>query len=197
MARLLQLSAFMQTLEGFRVAVLATDGVEESELQSPVDALRKAGASVDIIAPGDVKEIQGFKHHDKSSSIPVSKKLKDAKPDDYDAVLLPGGALNADHLRIDKDAQRFVKANEENGKPLAVICHGSWILASTGLAKGRKITSYHTIQDDLKNAGADWVEQQVVVDRNWVSSRKPADLPAFNRAMIELFSKSAQGKKAA
>ena len=170
-----------------RAAVFATDGFEESELTEPVKALRNAGILVDIISskPG---KIQGFKHHDKSVQVNVDRTLDQADPGDYDVLMLPGGALNADAARIDPQVQKFVRSFDEAGKPLAVICHAPWLLVSSGLVRGRTLTSYKTIQDDIRNAGGNWVDQEVVVDRNWVTSRKPADLPAFNREMLKLIS---------
>jgi protease I len=124
--------------------------------------------------------------------VKVDQTLDNVKPDDFDAVLLPGGAMNADALRMEKKAQEFVQKIDKAGKPIAVICHGPWLLVSAGLLKGRQMTSYFTIQDDLKNAGAKWTDQAVVHDKNWVSSRKPDDIPQFNKAMIDLFAQSGQ-----
>jgi protease I len=171
-------------LSGKKVAVIATDYFEEAELTEPVKALRDAGAQVDIIAP-KAGEIKALKHVDPGQSIKVDKTLDEANPDDYDALLLPGGAVNADHLRTEKKARNFViKMMDEMNKPTAVICHAPWMLVSAGLARGKKLTSYFTIQDDMRNAGADWVDQEVVVDGNLITSRKPDDIPAFNRALI-------------
>lgn len=173
------------SLSNKRVAVLATDGFEESELTSPCQALRGEGAHVDVISlkPG---EIQAFKHHDKSIMVKVDRLLKDVIPSDYDALVLPGGALNADALRMNEDVQAFVRTFFESGKPLAVICHAPWILISAGVAKGLSLTSYHSIQDDLKNAGAEWLDSEVVIEENVITSRQPSDLPAFNRETIRL-----------
>jgi len=176
----------MAQLSRLRVAVLATDGFEEVELTEPVQALRDAGAHVEVVAPHAGK-IQGFHHADKSQTVAVDHTLAEVKPDQYDAVVLPGGALNADALRVVSDAQIFVQRMQDAGKPIAVICHGPWLLISAGLVRGRKLTSYHTIQDDVRNAGGHWIDQEVVRDDNWVSSRQPSDLPAFNKAMLELF----------
>jgi protease I len=173
-------------LNGLRVAILATDGFEQIELTAPRKALEEAGAETAVIAPSSGK-IQGMKHHDKAEKVDVDLTLSKAKPQDFDAVLLPGGALNADALRVEKTAQQFVAAMEKAGKPIAVICHGPWLLASAGLVKGHTLTSYHTIQDDIRNAGGQWVDEEVVHDQNWVSSRQPSDIPAFNREMISLF----------
>lgn len=172
------------SLSGKKVAVLATDYFEEVELTEPVKALKEAGAQVDIIAP-KTGEIQGLNHVDKGKAIKVDKTLDEAKPEDYDALVLPGGAVNADHLRMEKKARDFVtKIMDELGKPTAVICHAPWMLASACLARGKKLTSYFTIQDDMRNAGADWSDEEVVVDGNLITSRKPDDIPAFNKALI-------------
>ena len=175
-----------QNLNGLRVAILATQNFEESELTEPRKALDQAGAKTEIISikPG---KIQAVRHDQKTIQVDVDLPLEQAHPDNYDAVLLPGGAMNADHLRVEKRAQEFVRAIDKAGKPIAAICHGPWLLVSAGLVKGRKMTSFHTIQDDLRNAGALWEDSEVVRDRNWVSSRKPDDIPTFNREMISLF----------
>jgi protease I len=182
----------MPELENYRVAIVATDGVEEVELVKPRDALDRAGAITEVIAPRP-GEIQAFNHHDKSSRLKVDRTLDQASPGEYDAVLLPGGALNADEIRVDERLKRFLRAMQEASKPFAVICHAPWELISAGLARGRRLTSYHTIQDDLRNAGAQWEDREVVVDDNLVTSRKPDDIPAFTREMIKLFSRSPAG----
>jgi protease I len=176
----------MPDLNDFRVAILATDGIEESELTEPRRALEEAGARTDVVAPRG-GEIQAFRHHDKSIKVKVDRTLGEVKPEEYDAVLLPGGALNADALRVVPESKRFLRAMWEQGRPFAVICHAPWALVSAGLAEGRRLTSFHTIQDDLKNAGADWVDQEVVVDGKLVTSRQPSDIPAFNREMVRVF----------
>ena len=176
-------------LSDFRAAVLATDGFEEVELTEPVKALRDAGAQVTIVSL-KAGEIQGFKHDTKSRTVKVDRTIDDVRPDEFDGVELPGGALNADALRMVPRVQEFLQAMNEAGKPFAVICHAPWELVSAGLVSGRTLTSYHTIQDDIRHAGGKWVDQEVVQDENWVSSRQPSDLPAFNRAMIELFAHS-------
>lgn len=178
----------MRELTGFRVAVLATDGVEEIELTEPVRALRDAGADVDVLSLKS-GEIQGFRHLDKAGRIAVTRTLDAARSADYEALLLPGGALNADQLRAEPKVLEFVQQLDRDGKPIAAICHAPWILISAGLVEGRMMTSYHTIKDDLRNAGASWADQQAVLDRNWVTSRSPKDIPAFNREMIKLFSR--------
>lgn len=171
-------------LSGKKVAVLATDFFEEPELTEPVKALKDAGAEVEIIAPKP-GEIKGLQHVDPGQSVKVDKTLDEASPDDYDALVLPGGAVNADRLRMDKKARDFVvKMMDELGKPTAVICHAPWLLASAGLARGKKLTSFFTIQDDMRNAGADWTDEEVVVDGNLITSRNPDDIPAFNQALI-------------
>jgi len=173
-------------LNKLRVAVLATDGFEESELAEPVKALREAGAKVDIIAPKPGR-IQAFRHHDKSITVPVDRTLGDTKPDSYDALLLPGGALNADSLRVEPGARSFIREISAAGKPIAAICHAPWELISAGVIRGRTVTSYRTIEDDIRNAGAHWVDREVVIDENLITSRQPSDLPAFNREMIRAF----------
>jgi protease I len=175
-----------QKLNGLRVAILATDGFEQVELIEPRKALQDAGAKATVIAPKSGK-IQGMKHDEKADKVDVDVTLDIAKAANFDAMLLPGGALNADALRVEKGAQAFAKQMEEAGKPIAVICHGPWLLASAGLVKGHTLTSYHTIQDDIRNAGGQWVDDEVVHDQNWVSSRQLSDIPAFNREMISLF----------
>ncbi len=176
-----------KNLQGMRVAILATDGVEDAELKDPRKALDNAGAKTTLIAPKAGK-IQSVNHSDKASQYNVDETLDQVRADQFDAVLLPGGALNADTLRVHPRAQEFVREMNQSGKPMAMICHAPWLLVSAGLVKGRSMTSYHTIQDDLRNAGAKWQDEEVVQDKNWVSSRQPSDIPAFNHAMIELFS---------
>jgi protease I len=176
-----------QQLNGLRVAILATNGFEEAELIEPRKALDAAGARTMVIAPESGK-IQGMKHDEKSQTVTVDSTFDQVKAADFDAVLLPGGALNADALRVEQGALKFVQEMDRQKKPIAFICHAPWLLVSAGLAKGRTVTSYHTIQDDLRNAGAKWLDKEVVRDGNWVSSRQPTDIPAFNREMISLFS---------
>lgn len=178
----------MAQLSGTRVAVIATDGFEQSELTEPVKALQEAGAQVDVIS-NKAGEIKGMQHDKPGVSIQVDHTLNSVRPDDYDALHLPGGAMNADAIRMVPELQQFLRAFQSAGKPMAAICHAPWELISAGLAKGRKLTSYHTIQDDLRNAGAHWVDQEVVVDGNWVTSRQPSDLPAFDREMVKLFAR--------
>lgn len=176
-------------LSGKRVAILVTDDFEQAELAEPKKALELAGATTQIIAP-ESGQVQGMNHDSRANSFPVDMTLDQANPMDFDAVMLPGGALNADALRVQPKAQAFVRTMDNQGKPLAVICHAPWLLVSANLVKGRTLTSYHTIRDDVRNAGGNWVDQELVRDRNWVSSRSPRDLPAFNRGMIDLFAGS-------
>jgi protease I len=176
-------------LKDFRVAVIASDGFEEAELIEPVKALRNVGAQVDVISL-KTGEIQGFQHLDQAGRVKVDKTIDQVQASDYDGLLLPGGANNADFLRAEAGVLEFVKAFDEAKKPIAAICHAPWILISAGILEERILTSYHTIADDLKNAGAHYVDQQVVVDRNLVTSRQPQDIAAFNREMIKLFGKS-------
>jgi protease I len=180
----------MSELSGFRVAVLATDGFEEPELTEPVKALREAGARVTIVSPKP-GEIQGVRRDiDKTIKVKVDRAFKDVSAAEFDGVLLPGGALNADAMRMVPEVQAFLREMQDAGKAFAVICHAPWELVSAGLVRGRTLTSYHTIQDDIRNAGGHWVDRDVVEEGNWVSSRQPSDLPAFNRALLRLFSRS-------
>ena len=173
-------------LEGMRVAIVVTDDFEQIELTAPRRALRDSGAEALIVAP-KTGQLQGMNHDEKADLFDVDLVLKDTDPEDFDALMLPGGVINADQLRIVPEAQVFARKIDQAGKPIAVICHGPWLLVSARLVCGRRMTSYHTIQDDLRNAGAQWEDLEVVRDRNWVSSRQPADIPAFNREMLTLF----------
>jgi protease I len=184
-----------KNLQGLRVAILATDGVEDAELKDPRKALDDAGAKTTLIAPKAGK-IYSMNHHDKAAQYNVDQTLDQVRAEQFDAVLLPGGALNADTIRVHPRAQEFVREMNQAGKPIAFICHAPWLLVSAGLAKGRSMTSYHTIQDDVRNAGGKWQDEEVVQDKNWVSSRQPSDILAFNRAMIELFSEKRTGTQA-
>ncbi|KAF1047302.1 type 1 glutamine amidotransferase domain-containing protein [Xylophilus sp.] len=181
-----QLQETAQRLDGKTVAILVTDGFEQVELTGPKAALEEAGARTVIVAP-KAGQVQGFNHVDKADRFDVAQTLDDVRAADFDALLLPGGVVNADALRTDAKAQAFAKAIDGAGKPIAVICHGGWLLVSAGLVAGRTLTSWPSLQDDLRNAGANWVDQEVVSDRNWTSSRKPDDIPAFNRAAIAAF----------
>ena len=173
-------------LKGCTVAVLATDGVEQVELTRPVEALREAGAEVKIVSP-KAGTIQGWNHHDKGDPIPVDLPLDQADPARFDALLLPGGVINPDQLRMIPEAVRFVRHFVETDKPIAAICHGPWTLIDAGGVNGRRMTSWPSLRTDLHNAGAEWVDQEVVADRGLVTSRRPDDLPAFCRKMIEEF----------
>jgi protease I len=175
-------------LEGKRIAILATDGVEESELVKPREALDAAGAETVLVSPKK-ENIQAFKHHDKAHRLEVDLALAEADASAFDALLLPGGALNPDSLRTDPKAIAFVQAFARAGKAIAAICHGPWLLVEAGLVSGRTVTSWPSIQTDLKNAGANWVDQEVVVDGGLITSRKPADIPAFARTAIEEFAR--------
>jgi len=181
-------------LSGLKVAAITTDGVEQVELLEPKKALEEAGAQVLVVAPKAGK-VQGFKHHDKADQIPVDLTLDQADPADFDAVLLPGGVINADALRMEKKAQEIVRQIDRRGNPIAVICHGPWLLISAGLTRGHIMTSWPTLQDDIRNSGAGWEDREVIRDRNWVSSRKPDDIPAFNREVIKLFSEAVQKQR--
>jgi protease I len=171
-------------LEGKKVAVLATDGFEQVELEKPVAALRAVGAQVEVIAPKD-GEIQGFNHHDKGDKVRVDRALASASPRDYDAIVLPGGVINPDALRLEDEAIAFIRAFAEADKPIAAICHGPWTLINAEAVQGRRMTSWPSLEADLRNAGADWVDEEVVVDKGLVTSRNPDDLPAFCAKMIE------------
>lgn len=179
----------MGELQGMRVAILAVDGFEEVELTEPKKALEKAGARVDVISE-EIGEIQGFKHHDKTGKVRVDQTIANARPDDYDALMLPGGALNADSARANEHFRHFLREMDRAGKPIAAICHAPWELISAGLVQGRKLTSWPTIQDDIRNAGGRWEDREVVVDQNWITSRGPNDLPAFNREMVARFAQA-------
>ncbi len=173
-------------LTGFRVAILATDLFEESELIEPRKALVEEGAITTVIAPHG-GEIQAVQHDKKTHKIKVDQTLTDADPEQFDALLIPGGAKNVAALRNERLAQEFAHHFDQTRRPIAVICHGGWLLASAHLVKGRHMTSYPAIQDDLRKAGAFWTDREVVLDGNWVSSRKPSDIPHFNQAMLNLF----------
>jgi protease I len=175
----------MADITGRRIAVLATDGFEQVELTEPAKALRSAGARVDIIAPKGGK-IQGMNHHDKGDSISVDLALADADPADYDALLLPGGVVNPDSLRVEEAAVTFVQAFVKADKPIAAICHGPWTLINAGGVNGKQMTSWPSLRQDLVNAGATWSDQAVVKDHNLVTSRKPDDIAQFNQAVIEM-----------
>lgn len=173
-------------LEGKTIAVLATDGFEQVELDKPVEALKAAGAEVHIVAP-EAGEIQGFNHHDKGDKVKVDRTLSDVSASDYDGLVLPGGVINPDALRLEDAAIGFIRAFTDAAKPVAAICHGPWPLINAGAVEGRKLTSWPSLEADLTNAGAQWVDEEVVVDNGLVTSRNPDDLPAFCSKMIEEF----------
>jgi protease I len=168
-----------------RILIIATDGFEQSELQEPKRLLETWGATVTVIAPGDASQIRGWKGKDWGESVAVDQALAAAKPDTYHALVLPGGVINPDKLRIDTQAVDFIKAFGAAGKPVAAICHGPWLLVESGLAKGRAVTSWPSLKTDLTNAGAQWRDAEVVVDGNLITSRKPDDIPAFADAVAK------------
>jgi protease I len=176
----------MPNLNGRRIAVLATDGVEQIELTSPVRALRDAGAEVSVVSPKK-DAIQGMNHDKAGEMIHVDKDLSEARTDQFDGLLLPGGVANPDKLRLVPEAVQFVKGFVAKGKPIAAICHGPWTLIDAGGVIGKRVTSWPSLKTDLANAGAEWSDEPVVRDGRLVTSRKPDDLPRFNAAVIELF----------
>jgi len=175
-----------QKLKGKKVAILAADMFERVELEEPRKAIEAAGAKTEIVSIHDGK-IQGFDHFEPANTVKVDKTVEEVSADDYDALLVPGGVGNPDQLRGDENAVRFVRDFVESKKPLAVICHGPWVLVEAGVVRGLTLTSWPTLQTDIRNAGGTWVDQEVVVDSGIVTSRKPDDIPAFNKKMIEEF----------
>jgi len=175
-------------LKGMKIAILVEDGFEQVELTEPRKALDQAGAQTQIVSPKD-KQVRGWKFKEWGDEMPVDVPLDRARADDFDALLLPGGVINPDKLRMQPKAVEFVKSFFDAGKPVAAICHGPWSVIEAGAARGRRIASWPSIKTDLRNAGAEWVDQEVVVDENLVTSRKPDDIPGFNREMINLFSR--------
>jgi protease I len=173
-------------LRGKRIAILVTDGFEQSELMEPRKALDDAGATTQVVSPADGK-VKGWNHKQWGHEVPVDVALKSAKPEDYAALLLPGGVMNPDQLRMNPQAVEFVKHFVEAGKPIAAICHGPWTLLEAGTVHGRTMTSWPSLKTDLRNAGANWVDREVVTDGTIVTSRKPDDIPAFNREMLRVF----------
>lgn len=173
-------------LEGKRVAFLATDMVEQVELTEPWKAVRDEGARVELISLEEGK-IQGFNHYDKGDEFAVDRTVEEASASDYDALVIPGGVGNPDTMRGDENAVQFVRDFFEQGKPVGVICHGPWMLVEAGVVRGRKVTSWPTLQTDIRNAGGEWVDEEVVVDQGLVTSRKPDDLPAFTKKIVEEF----------
>jgi len=185
-----------QSLAGKKFAILATDGFEQAELQEPLKALRQEGATAEVVAPHG-GEIQGMQHREKGDKQKVDRTLDDARADDYDGLVLPGGVANPDQLRTIEKAVAFTRHFFDAQKPIAVVCHGPWTLVEAGVVKGLKMTSWPSLKTDLRNAGAQWVDQEVVTDRGVVSSRKPADLPAFCKKMVEEFREGRHTKRQA
>ena len=179
------------TLQGKRVAILVTDGFEQVELLEPRKALDEAGALTQVVSPKDGK-VKGWNTKEWGNEVPVDVPLKSAKPEQFDALLLPGGVMNPDKLRMDPQAIAFVKHFADAGKPIAAICHGPWTLVEAGAVRGKTMTSWPSLKTDLKNAGANWQDKEVITDGSIVTSRKPDDIPAFNREMIRLFAGQAQ-----
>ena len=177
----------MTDLDGKTIAFLvAREGIEQVELTEPWAAVEKAGGRPQLLST-ELGEVQAFHHLDKADTFPVDAAVADADPASYDGLVLPGGVANPDFLRMDEDAVRFVKSFFESGKPIGVICHGPWTLVEAGAVKGRTVTSWPSLRTDIQNAGGKWVDEEVVVDGNLISSRKPDDLPAFTEAMVEAF----------
>src|SRR3954462_7969916 len=183
-------------LEGKRVAILVADGFEQGELTGPKEALEDAGSRTQIVSPVE-EEVAGWHHYDAGDLFPVDVPLAEADASEFDALLLPGGVANPDQLRMNPEAVQFVKAFFDAGKPVAAICHGPWTLIEAGAVKGRTMTSWPTLKTDLQNVGAKWVDQEVVVDGGIVSSRKPDDVPAFSRKLIEEIGEGKHGQPAA
>jgi protease I len=183
-------------LNGIKVAILVTDGFEQVELVDPRKALDEAGAETVIVSPKEDK-VRGWKFTEWGDDSKVDVPLSRAKAESFDALLLPGGVINPDKLRMIPEAVAFVKSFFDDGKPVAAICHGPWTIVEAGQARGRQIASWPSLKTDLRNAGAEWIDEQVVVDGNLVSSRKPDDIPAFSRAMIDLFSRNNESRKVA
>jgi deglycase len=183
-------------LQGKRIAFLATEGVEQVELEQPLGAVREAGAQADLIDL-EAGELQAFNHLDKGDRFPVDRTVREARADDYDGLVLPGGVANPDRLRTDPDAVRFVREFVQSGKPIGVICHGPWTLVEADVLKGRTITSWPSLRTDIRNAGGTWVDEQVHVDQGIVSSRKPDDLPAFCAKVVEEMAEGAHRERRA
>jgi len=186
----------MDSLKGKRVAILVAEGFEEVEMTEPRKALEEAGAETDLISPEE-KKVKSWAMTDWGKKYPVDVHLDDARADQYDALLLPGGVMNPDKLRMNERAVSFVKSFVDSGKPIAAICHAPWTLIDAGAVRGRTMTSYGSLQSDLRNAGANWVDQEVVTDHGLVTSRSPKDIPAFNRKMIEEFAEGVHERGAA
>ena len=185
-----------QELDGKKIAFLFTEGAEQVEVTEPLEAVRTAGAEIDIVSL-EKGEVEMWNHFDKGDTIRADKAVADADASDYDGLVLPGGVANPDQLRADRDAVQFVRTFFEQDKPVGVICHGPWMLVETGVAKGRRVTSWPSLQTDLRNAGAEWVDEEVVVDNGLVTSRKPDDLPAFCAKIVEEFAEGKHAQKVA
>ncbi len=176
-----------KTLEGKKIAILSADGVEQSELTEPRKALEKAGAQTELVSPNRNGKIQAMVHHEKGDQFPVDVQLSSANPSGYDALVLPGGVANPDALRIIPEAVKFVRSFFDNHKPIAAICHGPWMLVEADIVRGRTPTSWPSLKTDIRNAGGKWVDKEVVQDGPLTTSRKPDDLPAFNREILKSF----------
>jgi protease I len=182
-------------LQGKKIAFIATEGVEEVELTEPWKAVEQAGGQPELISIEE-GEVQAWQHFDKGGSFKVDKTIEEAQPSDYDGLVLPGGVANPDQLRTDENVVSFIRDFAASGKPIGVICHGPWTLIEAGVLEGRKITSWPSLQTDLRNAGASWVDEEVVVDQGLVSSRSPDDLPAFNAKIVEEFAEGRHAESA-
>jgi len=185
-----------EKLRGKKIAILATDGFEQVELTEPRKTLEEAGATVEVIAPKS-GEIRGWRSKEWGDKIKVDRALDHANIAEYDALVLPGGVMNPDHLRMEPKAVQFVKEFAQSRKPIAAICHGPWTLIEAGVVRGRKMTSWPSLRTDLKNAGANWVDEQAVVDGNFITSRKPDDIPAFSQKIIEMIADNKHQLRAA
>jgi protease I len=182
-------------LQGKRVAFLATDMVEQVELTEPWKAVQDEGATPELVSLEE-GEIQGFNHYDKADTFKVDHTVEEASADDYDALVIPGGVGNPDTMRLDENAVEFTRQFFEQGKPVGVICHGPWMLVEAGVVRGRKVTSWPSLRTDIRNAGGNWVDEEVVVDQGLVTSRKPDDLPAFNEKIVEEFAEGQHARQA-
>ena len=186
----------MTKIQDGRILIIATNGFEQSELEKPRDGLKAAGAHVDVASP-DGNSIRGWQKGDWGRTVEVDKKIADCNCADYDALVIPGGVINPDKLRVDEDAMRTVREFLSSGKVVAAVCHGPWLLVQADACKGRKMTSYTSIRKDVENAGANWVDQEVVTDHGLVTSLKPDDIPAFNRKMVEEFAEGRHDRQRA
>ena len=184
----------MAKLSDVKVVVLMTNGVEESELTETVKALRLEGADVRVASP-EGGEVQVMRHDEKTMKAESQLKTSEVRATEFDGVLLPGGTMNGDKLRMDEEARRVVREMDSAGKPIAAICHAPWLLVSAGLVNGRRVTSYYTLQDDIRNAGGNWVDEEAVIDRNLLTSRNPDDIPVFNEKMVEMFASVKAGSR--